>query len=167
MLTLLLLLPLVGALVLLLWPGEPLPGRMRQVALAVLSLQVAWSVVVLLAFDPQQGGMQLGETLPWIPGIGLTYSLGVDGLSLPLVLINGALSLVAVICTRDINQRPRIYFALLLLISAAVNGAFLAQNLLLFLLFSLLLFLLLLLLFSLLLFLMLLLLFFCLGCCCC
>jgi NAD(P)H-quinone oxidoreductase subunit 4 len=135
MLTLLLLLPLMGGLLLVLWPGEPSPGRMRQVASVVLALQVAWSVVVLLAFDPHQGGMQLRESLPWIPGLGLTYSLGVDGLSLPLVLINGALSLVSVICTRDISQRPRIYFALLLLISGAVNGAFLAQNLLLFLLF--------------------------------
>jgi NAD(P)H-quinone oxidoreductase subunit 4 len=135
MLSLLLLLPLVGFLLLLLWPGQPAPGLMRQVALVVLSLQVVWSVVVLLAFDPSRGGMQLSEALPWIPGLGLTYSLGVDGLSLPLVLINGALSLVAVICTRDISQRPRIYFALVLLISAAVNGAFLAQNLLLFLLF--------------------------------
>lgn len=135
MLSGLLLLPLIGALLVLLWPGQPAPGLMRKVALVVLSLQVTWSLVVLLAFDPLQGGMQLGESLPWIPGIGLTYSLAVDGLSLPLVLINGALSLVAVICTRDISQRPRIYFALLLLISTAVNGAFLAQNLLLFLLF--------------------------------
>ena len=111
MLTLLLLLPLLGFLLVLLWPGQPPAGRMRQVAIVVLSLQVVWSVVVLLAFDPLQGGMQLQESLPWVPGIGLTYSLGVDGLSLPLVLINGALSLVSVICTRDISQRPRIYFA--------------------------------------------------------
>jgi NAD(P)H-quinone oxidoreductase subunit 4 len=67
--------------------------------------------------------------------IGLDYHLGIDGLSLPLVLMNGALTLVSAVCTRDINQRPRIYFALLLLISGAVNGAFLAENLLLFFLF--------------------------------
>jgi len=135
MLSLLLLIPFLGSLLLVLWPGQPAPGLMRKVAILVLCLQVAWSGAVLLAFDPLQGGLQLQETLPWIQGIGLTYSLAIDGLSLPLVLINGALSLVAVICTRDISQRPRVYFALLLLISAAVNGAFLAQNLLLFLLF--------------------------------
>jgi len=135
MLSLLLLIPFLGSLLMVLWPGQPAPGLMRKVAILVLCLQVAWSGAVLLAFDPLQGGLQLRETLPWIQGLGLTYSLAVDGLSLPLVLINGALSLVAVICTRDISQRPRVYFALLLLISAAVNGAFLAQNLLLFLLF--------------------------------
>jgi NAD(P)H-quinone oxidoreductase subunit 4 len=50
-------------------------------------------------------------------------------------LINSALSLVTAVCTRDINERPRLYFALLLIISGAVNGAFMAGNLLLFLLF--------------------------------
>ncbi|MFO0032334.1 MAG: NADH-quinone oxidoreductase subunit M [Cyanobacteriota bacterium] len=135
MLSLLLLIPFLGSLLLVLWPGQPAAGLMRKVALVVLCLQVAWSVVVLLSVDPQQGGLQLQETLPWIQDLGLTYSLAIDGLSLPLVVINGALSLVAVICTRDISQRPRLYFALLLLISGAVNGAFLAQNLLLFLLF--------------------------------
>ena len=135
MLSLLLVIPFLGSLLLVLWPGQPAPGLMRKVAILVLCLQVAWSGAVLLAFDPLQGGLQLRETLPWIQGIGLTYNLAIDGLSLPLVLINGALSLVAVICTRDISQRPRLYFALLLLISGAVNGAFLAQNLLLFLLF--------------------------------
>jgi NAD(P)H-quinone oxidoreductase subunit 4 len=54
---------------------------------------------------------------------------------LPLVLINGALTLVSAVITRDISKRPRLYFAMLLLISGAVNGAFLADNLLLFFLF--------------------------------
>ena len=66
---------------------------------------------------------------------GLDYSLGIDGLSLPLVLINAALTLVSAVITRDIDRRPRIYFAMLLLISGAVNGAFIADNLLLFFLF--------------------------------
>jgi NAD(P)H-quinone oxidoreductase subunit 4 len=51
------------------------------------------------------------------------------------VLINGALTLVSAVITRDISKRPRLYFAMLLLISGAVNGAFLADNLLLFFLF--------------------------------
>ena len=135
MLTLLLLIPLVGALVLALWPGNPAPGRMRTVALVVLGLQLVWSLVVLLRFDTGIGGMQLQESFTWVGSIGLDYRLGVDGLSMPLVMINSALTLVSAICTRDINQRPRVYFALLLVISGAVNGAFLAENLLLFFLF--------------------------------
>jgi NAD(P)H-quinone oxidoreductase subunit 4 len=135
MLSLLLLIPFLGAVALLLWPSNPPPGRMRAIAITTLALQLLWSLRVLLAFDPHLGGMQLQESFSWVPMIGLDYRLGIDGLSLPLVLMNGALTLVSAVCTRDISQRPRIYFALLLLISAAVNGAFLAENLLLFVLF--------------------------------
>ncbi len=135
MLSTLLLIPFLGAFLLLFWPGQPVPGRMRVVTIVVLALQLAWSLRVLLAFDPADGGMQLQESFAWVSIIGLDYRLGIDGLSLPLVLINAGLTLVSAVCTRDISQRPRIYFALLLLISGAVNGAFLAENLLLFFLF--------------------------------
>jgi NAD(P)H-quinone oxidoreductase subunit 4 len=135
MLTPLVLIPLLGALVLLLLPAGLQPGRFRTAAIATLMLLLGWTLLVCFRFDPSNAAMQLQEVHAWLPSIGLEYRLGIDGLSLPLVLINAALSLVAVICTRDISQRPRIYFALLLLISAAVNGAFLAGNLLLFFLF--------------------------------
>ena len=132
LLTSLLLVPFLGTLALLIWPGSPSPQRLRLISIAILSLQLLLSLVALAGFDVHQSGMQLVELHRWLPGIGLDYSLGIDGLSLPLVLINAALSLVAAIITRDIDKRPRIYFAMLLLISGAVNGAFLAQNLLLF-----------------------------------
>ena len=135
MLSLLLLIPFAGALLLALWPGRPAEGRMRTVTLVVLGLQLAWSLVVLARFDPANSAMQLQESLPWVESLGLEYKLGVDGLSLPLVLINAALTLVSAICTRDIDKRPRVYFLLLLVISGSVNGAFLAENLLLFFLF--------------------------------
>jgi NAD(P)H-quinone oxidoreductase subunit 4 len=135
LLSLLIAVPLLGALLMLLWPGEPSPNRLRGGAIAALALQLLVSGLVLLLFDPHQAGLQLQERQAWLPGIGLNYWLGVDGLSLPLVLINGALTLVAVVCTRELSRRPRLYFALLLLISSAVNGAFLADNLLLFFLF--------------------------------
>ena len=135
MLSILLLIPLLGAALLLLLPGDPPPGRMRAVAISAFVLQLLWTVPILLAYDPGNGALQLTESVDWLPIIGLQYKLGIDGLSLPLVLINAALSLVSAVCTRDINQRPRVYFALLLLISAAVNGAFLAANSLLFFLF--------------------------------
>ncbi len=135
MLSALLLIPFLGSFLLLLWPGQPPPGRMRSIALLVLVAQLLWNLVVLTAFNPALPDLQLVETLPWLPGLGLEYRLGIDGLSLPLLLINSALSLVTAVCTRDINERPRLYFALLLIISGAVNGAFMAGNLLLFLLF--------------------------------
>jgi NAD(P)H-quinone oxidoreductase subunit 4 len=135
LLSCLLLIPFAGSLGLLLWPGSPPPQRFRLLAITILVVQLLASLATALAFDPALGGMQLQELHRWLPGISLDYSLGVDGLSLPLVLINAALTLVSAVITRDIDKRPRIYFASLLLISGAVNGAFLAQNLLLFFLF--------------------------------
>jgi len=135
LLSLLLVVPALGALLMVIWPGEPTPNRLRGVAIVTLVLQLLLSCAVLLQFDPEVSGLQLQERFAWLPGIGLNYWLGVDGLSLPLVLINAALTLVSVVCTREFSRRPRLYFALLLVISAAVNGAFLANNLLLFFLF--------------------------------
>ena len=135
MLSGLLLIPFLGAFGLMLWPGEPPPSRIRLAALVLLVLQLAWSLRVLLAFDPALPGMQLQEGLAWVSSLGLDYRLGVDGLSLPLLLINAALTLVAAFASQSVSQRPRLYYALLLVISGAVNGAFLSLNLLLFFLF--------------------------------
>ena len=133
--TTLLLIPFAGTLALLLWPGSPTPSRLRLISIAFLVIQLGLSLAMAFAFDPAQPGMQLQEHHSWLPGLGLDYAVGVDGLSLPLVLINGGLTLVSAVITRDIDKRPRIYFAMLLLISGAVNGAFLSENLLLFFLF--------------------------------
>ncbi len=131
----LLLIPFLGCLALLLWPGSPSPQRLRLLSIGILGLQLLATLATLVVFDGRLPGLQLVELHRWLPGIGLDYSLGLDGLSLPLVLINAGLSLVVAVITRDIDRRPRLYFAMLLLISGAVNGAFLAQNLLLFFLF--------------------------------
>ena len=135
LLSLLLLIPLLGALALILWPGSPTSARLRELTIVLLAVQCLASFALLLPFDPADAGLQLIEQARWVHAIGLDYALAVDGLSLPLVLMNGVLCLVAAIASRSIENRPRIYFALLLVISGAVNGAFLAQNLLLFFLF--------------------------------
>ena len=135
MLTLLLLIPFLGALWLGLWPGKLSAVFARRSAIVLLTIQLLMSFRVFFLFDPTDGGMQLQESLYWLSSLGLDYRLGIDGLSLPLVLINAVLTLVATIVSRDISQRPRLYFCLLLVISGAVNGAFLSQNLLLFFLF--------------------------------
>jgi len=135
MLTFLLLIPFAGALLISLWPSGSDAPVFRRLALAVLTAQCLLGLPVLWAFQPGEAGLQLIERLPWLPSLGLDYALAIDGLSLPLVLMNGLLCFVAAFISRRVENRPRIYFALLLIISGAVNGAFLAQNLLLFFLF--------------------------------
>ena len=135
LLSLLLLIPFSGALGLLLWPTTQSSERIRIGAIVILAVQCVASFALLLPFDPTDAALQLVEQARWVHSIGLDYALAVDGLSLPLVLMNAVLCLVAAVASRSIDNRPRIYFALLLVISGAVNGAFLSQNLLLFFLF--------------------------------
>ena len=134
-LTLLLLIPFLGALGLSLWPGKLCAVVARRTAIVLLSIQLVLSLRVIFLFDSTDGGMQFQESLYWLSTLGLDYRLGIDGLSLPLVLINAVLTLVASIISCNISQRPRLYFCLILVICGAVNGAFLSQNLLLFFLF--------------------------------
>ena len=79
LLSLLLLIPFLGTLALLLWPGSPSPSRLRLITIAILVLQLGVSLAVAWAFDPSLAGMQLQEHHAWVPGIGLDYALGIDG----------------------------------------------------------------------------------------
>ena len=135
MLTILLLIPFLGALLISVLPSSDNTERTRDLTLVTLVLQCVLSFALLIPFNAAEPDLQLLETLPWLPQVGLEFSLALDGLSLPLVLMNGVLCLVAAGASRAIDNRPRLYFALLLVISGAVNGAFLAQNLLLFFIF--------------------------------
>nr|AUG32879.1 NADH dehydrogenase I chain 4 (or M) [Paulinella longichromatophora] len=135
MLSPLLLIPFLGAIVLTLWPTRISPMGLRSIAVIFLAAQLLWNCSIVLGFDASNGSMQMAESMPWVSSIGLNYELAVDGLSLPLLLINAVLSLVAAWVSGTISNRPRLYFSLLLIISGAVNGAFLSQNLLLFFIF--------------------------------
>ncbi len=134
MLSLLIGIPLVGAGVIALIPESWGKQIHRQLALLVGLGLLALSLGLLLRFDPQRSSLQLVETVTWIPQLGLGYELGVDGISLPLVILNGLLVFLAIWASSKV-ERPRLYYSLLLTVAAAVAGAFLAQNLLLFFLF--------------------------------
>lgn len=134
MLSALILIPLVGALLISIWPTKLESAQIRLGALITLGVTLALSLYLVSQFDINNPGFQFVEKFSWMQPLGLTYGLGVDGLALPLVVINCLLSFISVYLSANIN-RPRLYFSLLLLISSAVAGAFLAQNLLLFFLF--------------------------------
>ncbi|MEO0349783.1 MAG: NADH-quinone oxidoreductase subunit M [Cyanobacteria bacterium P01_A01_bin.15] len=135
MLSALLLIPLLGALVIGCWPGKLTSERARNLSIVCLGGNLIASLYLLSQFDLAIAGLQFQESLPWLDSLGLGYELGVDGLSLPLLLINSLLSLVSVYASDKNIPRARLYYALLLLIAFAVAGAFVAQNLLLFFIF--------------------------------
>lgn len=128
-------LPIGGAILLSLMPQTVPVKIIRQISLGLAIALFAWSLLLLTQFHPEQTGLQFSEFLPWIDRLGLTYHLGMDGLSLPLIVLNGLLTAIAIYSTDLEIHRPRFYYALLLLLNAGVAGAFLAQDLLLFFLF--------------------------------
>ena len=58
------------------------------------------------------------ESIPWLDNLGLTYKLGLDGISLPLVVLNSLLGLIAIYSSDESIRRPRFYYSLVLLILA-------------------------------------------------
>nr|WP_083785125.1 NADH-quinone oxidoreductase subunit M [Synechococcus sp. PCC 7335] len=134
MLSALILTPLVGALLISVWPQKIESDQIRKGALITLGVNLVMTTALVAQFDITDSGFQFLEKIAWIEPLGLTYSLGVDGIALPLIVINSLLCFVSVYISHGV-RRPRLYYSLLLLITSAVAGAFLAQNLLLFFLF--------------------------------
>ncbi|MEB3212569.1 MAG: NADH-quinone oxidoreductase subunit M [Leptolyngbyaceae bacterium] len=132
MLSALLIFPLLGALLIGVMPSSWPPQRCRAIALAISILLFIGSVLLGIKFDPQILGMQFSESLAWIEGLGIQYQLGVDGLSLPLVILNNFLTVIAIYSSDPEIKRPRFYYALILLLNLGVTGAFIAQDLVLF-----------------------------------
>ncbi len=135
MLSALIWIPVLGAVLLGLVTDSSSPQRSRPVALVTIGIVFILTLVLGSQFDPGQSGMQFSESFAWIETLGLSYQLGLDGLSLPLIVLNGLLTGIAIVSSEATVQRPRLYYTLLLLLNAAVTAAFLAQNLLLFFLF--------------------------------
>lgn len=142
MLSALIWLPVIGAALIGFFPGNVSASRARWGAVIVAGLVLFLNIWVFTQFDLNVAGMQMQEYLPWISTLGLNYALGVDGLSLPLLALTNFLILVVAFSSElaighrsPILQRPRLFYSLLLLISAGMAGSLLAQNLLLFILF--------------------------------
>jgi NAD(P)H-quinone oxidoreductase subunit 4 len=130
MLSLIIWLPVLGAILIGISPVAS-----RTIALVISALTLLVSLAIASLYNYQVTGLQFVEHFSWIQPLGLDYSLGLDGLSLPLVILNSLLIFLAVQSTSKDIERSRLFYSLLLLVGAAVMGAFLAQNLLLFFLF--------------------------------
>ena len=133
-LSLIVLLPAAAALLMPLLPGDADDPRLpRLLALAVLGVDLALMLWVFSRhFDGSFAGLQLVERVPWVPTLGLEWSLAADGLSAPLVVLSGLVTLLAVAASWNINRKTRLYFGLLLLQASAQGLVFLSQDFLLF-----------------------------------
>lgn len=135
MLSALVWIPFIAALLIGFLPDKLESSRCRVFALTIAVLILIVNGFVALQFDPTSTEMQLSEQLNWLPKIGLSYHLAIDGLSFPLVCLNSLLTLIAIYCTNSQIERARFYYAMIFLLSGGVFGAFLSQDILLFFLF--------------------------------
>ncbi|WP_204138318.1 NADH-quinone oxidoreductase subunit M [Halomicronema sp. CCY15110] len=131
MLSVLIWLPIIGALPIALLP-QVTGKQARSLALTITGISVLWTIWLFTQFDLNTPGFQFREFFPWLPLLGLNYELGLDGLSLLMVALNSLITWMALwSCAAEI-ERPKLFYALMLFVSGGVAGAFLAQNLLLF-----------------------------------
>jgi NADH-quinone oxidoreductase subunit M len=131
-------LPLVGAGFILLIRGEPeiVARNSRSVALWTSLVTFLLSLMVWANFDPAQPGFQLVEKSPWLAGLGVSYYMGVDGISLWFVLLSALLTVVVVIGSwHSVHARVKEYMIAFLVMDTLMVGVFCALDAILFYLF--------------------------------
>jgi NADH-quinone oxidoreductase subunit M len=125
-------LPLLGALGILFVKAEK-EALIKWLALSVAVANFLLSLPLFFYFQPQTAEMQFVENVPWIPSLGVSYHLGVDGISLLLVLLTTLLSAVAILSSwTAITDRVKEYYVFMLLLEMGMIGVFVSLDLLLF-----------------------------------
>lgn len=125
--TLVVLVPLVGSLVLAMLPDDA-DDVASQVATGFAAAALLVAAALVGAWDPGRGGVQAADTVAWSQAMDLSWAVGVDGLSLPLVGLTTLLFLVAVLASGDVGPRRRAYLAWLLALEVPTLGVFLARQ---------------------------------------
>jgi NADH-quinone oxidoreductase subunit M len=128
MLTAIWLLPMVGSAFIAFMP--PRFAKWLGVVVALGALVVAADVA--FSFAPGYRGYQFSESVPWIPQLRIFYRLGVDGISLWLVVLNAFLTVIAILATPISTRNVSRFVALMLVMSAGLAGVFMATDLVLF-----------------------------------
>ncbi len=120
--------PIATGLLILLFPAER-KTAIRVAALTAAAIDLGLSLVAYVSYDMAAGGYQMIEKIPWIPQLGVSYHVAVDGMNLPLVLLTGVVMFTGVLISWGIDDRPREFFAFLFILATGVFGVFVAQDL--------------------------------------
>lgn len=120
-------LPLLGALAILFLPNDK-TRPIQMVALAASIGSFALACVMAMNFNRVGGGLQFQEVLAWVPEMGMTYSLAVDGISLPMILLTTFITPLCLVASMSLTDRVKPYFAWFMLLETAVLGVFAAQD---------------------------------------
>ena len=124
--------PILGG-VAVLFVGDDNPGRAKTLALTMAILSFLISIPLYTLFDPSTAAMQFQEIIPWIPALSVNYHLGVDGFSMPLILLTAFMTVLVVIAGWEVIQyRIAQYMAAFLIMEGLMIGVFAALDALLF-----------------------------------
>lgn len=124
-------LPIIGAVAVLLVPKAK-EDMIRYVTLVTTFLTFALTVVLWCKFDNTATTMQFAVKVPWIASFNINYSLGVDGLTLPMTILNGLLFFLCTLSSWTVEKSVKSYFALILMLQACVFGVFFSLDFFLF-----------------------------------
>jgi len=125
--------PIIAGVAVLLTGGDRNAQTARIIALVGAVIGFAVTIPLYLGFNLQQGGFQFTELRPWIEAFNVNYHLGIDGISLLLILLNSLTTILVVIAGWDIIQsRVSQYMAAFLVLSGLMNGVFSALDAMLF-----------------------------------
>ncbi|MCC6454417.1 MAG: NADH-quinone oxidoreductase subunit M [Caldilineaceae bacterium] len=123
-------LPLLGAVLVALVGGDE---TKKQIAFVTTLVTFVVSLLLLFNWDDGNAGMQFLEDLPWFPEMGIRYIMGVDGISLFLVLLTTLLMPIAIYFSNlYVDEQVGLYLAMMLLLETSMIGVFLALDLVLF-----------------------------------
>ncbi len=124
--------PLVGAILIAFVPRER-PDVARWLALATTLVAFAFSLIMLAGFRTAATGFQFTEDVPWIPYFGIHYQVGVDGISILLIVLTTLLTAISVLASfRPIQERVKEYMITFLVLEIGMIGVFAALDLFLF-----------------------------------
>jgi NADH-quinone oxidoreductase subunit M len=122
--------PLLGAILMLLLPGEE--RLLRYAALGVAAVPLLLAVYVYFAFGDDLGVAALSQDLTWIRSLNIGYRVGLDGLGFGMFFLSTFLTVIAVLASWDVQRNLKQYFAALFVAEVGMLGVFAAQDLILF-----------------------------------
>jgi len=127
-LSLLIFTPVVAGVLLLLYPAQK-RTLIRVTALISALITLALSVILFFRYDTQAAGYQFLEKLDWLPSLGISYFVGIDGISVAMELMAGLVVISGVLVSWRVEDRPREFFAFLMFLAASVFGVFASLDL--------------------------------------
>jgi NADH-quinone oxidoreductase subunit M len=120
--------PIIASLLILMIPADR-KAEVRVAALAAATFALGLSIWMYFSYDKAAAGYQFVEKYAWLPQLGISYQVGVDGMNAPLVLLTGIVMFTGVLISWKVDDRPREFFAFMFILATGVFGVFVAQDL--------------------------------------